>query len=168
MNKQIQRERFQREKDIQNITKQLRQEMTSQYGATTKRLLLLTSNVSELFQETTNNKKLLRDGSYNITKEVNFLTQKQTNLDHMNEITQQNLTGLFNKTSSLTKTDYSFQIKLQSLSNIASSLHLLKENVSYLDHQNTLCSRNISQLSSRILVVQRYLLNVMGKTVLFC
>ena len=95
--------RFQREKGIQNITVQLRQEITSQKLSTTKKLLLLASNVSELFQETTNNKKLFRDESYNITKQVNFLTQKQKNLDHMNNIVQKNLTELLNEAAQLNR-----------------------------------------------------------------
>ena len=141
--------------------------MANQNVATTKEIWLLTSNVSKLFQETVINRKLLRHESYNITKQVNFLRQKHTTLDHINKIVQQNLTELLSETMSLKATDYSFQIKLKALSNVTTILHLLKQNINHLGQQSTICSRNISRLNTSLLDVNRYLFIGMGKPFLF-
>ena len=165
--KGIEAETLQREESLHNVTKQLRQNMANHNVATTKEIWLLTSNVSKLFQDTIINRKLLRHESYNITKQVNFLRQKHTTLDHTNKIVQQNLTELLNETLSLKATDYSFQIKLKALSNITTTLHLLKQNVNHLDQQSTICTRNIFRLNTSLLDVNRYLFIGMGKPVFF-
>ena len=107
--KGIEAERLEREKSLHNVTKQLRQNMANHNVATTKEIWLLASNVSKLFQETIINRKLLSHESYNITKQVKFLRQKHTTLDHINKIVQQNLTELLNETLSLKATDIHFR-----------------------------------------------------------
>ena len=156
--KGIEVEKLQREKSLHNVTKQLRQSMANQNVATTKEIWLLTLNVTKLFQETIINRKLLRHESYNITKQVNFLRQKHTTLD-------QNLTQLLKETLSLKATDYSFQIKLKALSNITTTLHLLKQNINHLDQQSTICSRNIFRVNTSLLDVNRYLISSMGMSI---
>ena len=86
--KGIEAELLQREKSLHNVTNHLRQNIAGQNVATIKKLLLITSNVAELFKEICNNRKLIMDDSHNFTKQVNVLRQKQMELDHMNNILQ--------------------------------------------------------------------------------
>ena len=127
--KRIEAERFQREKSIHNATKQLRQNIANQNIATIKKLLLLASNMSKLFQETANNRKLIRDDSHNITKQVNVLRQKQMELDHMNNIVQQNLTEVFNKAIMLNRKMELIQQNESTLNKMIQQEKIERENV---------------------------------------
>ena len=117
------------EKSIHSVTEQLRQNMASQNIATIKKLSLLSSNVSELFQEILYNRKLLRDYSQNITKQVNVLRQKQMELHYRNNIVQQNLTELFNETVMINRKMELIQQKESTLYKMIRQEKIERENI---------------------------------------
>ena len=182
LSKTVQHETIERENVIKQLTLEivnqktkiscLQEESTilNMRFATIKKLLLLTSNVSELFQETANNSKLIWDDSDNIAKQVNVLRHKQMELDHMNNIVQQNLTELFNKTVMLNREMKLIQQNKFTLNKMIQQEKIERENVtkhmtfeianhntnmSYLHEESTRLNRSVNLLQQYFTAVKK-------------